>query len=107
MTPLVNRARLAFMRSVGVTELKNRLSYYLRLVRRGETIEVRDRSIPAAILTGLPVERAASPGLLDRLERDGIITAFRGKPYTDFLRRPAPVCRADAVQALVDERGDR
>jgi len=38
------------MKSVNVAELKNRLSAYLGLVRRGEEIVIRDRNLPVAKL---------------------------------------------------------
>lgn len=44
------------MIEVGVRELKNSLSRYLRRVRRGETLVVTDRGVPIArvIPTGVP-----------------------------------------------------
>lgn len=38
---------------VGVRELKQRLSEYLRLVEAGETIRVTDRGVPKAVITPL------------------------------------------------------
>lgn len=42
------------MRSVGVRELRQRASEYLRLVEAGETFEVTDRGRPVARLTPVP-----------------------------------------------------
>ncbi|MDQ5822100.1 MAG: type II toxin-antitoxin system prevent-host-death family antitoxin [Actinomycetota bacterium] len=39
---------------VGVRELRQNLSVYLRRVRRGETLEVTERGQPVARLTPLP-----------------------------------------------------
>jgi prevent-host-death family protein len=36
-----------------VTEVKNRLSYYLRLVKGGEEIEIVERKTPLARIVGL------------------------------------------------------
>jgi prevent-host-death family protein len=36
-----------------VTEIKNRLSYYLRLVKGGEEIEIVDRKTPLARIVGI------------------------------------------------------
>jgi prevent-host-death family protein len=36
------------MRTVNIGELKNQLSYYLRCVRNGEEIVIRDHSVPVA-----------------------------------------------------------
>jgi prevent-host-death family protein len=41
------------MRTVNVAELKNRLSAYLRRVRAGEEILIRDRNLPVAKLVPL------------------------------------------------------
>ncbi len=48
------------MRVVGVRELKNRLTHYLALTRRGVPIIVTDRNDPIAVLHGLDqVEKTA------------------------------------------------
>jgi antitoxin (DNA-binding transcriptional repressor) of toxin-antitoxin stability system len=39
------------MIQVSISEIKNRLSYYLRLVRGGEQIEILDRKTPLARLS--------------------------------------------------------
>jgi len=38
---------------VNVTEIKNRLSHYLRLVKGGEEIEIVDRNTPLARVVGI------------------------------------------------------
>ena len=49
------------MTTVGIRELRQRASELLRLVERGETIEITDRGRPVALLgpvsTGGPLER--------------------------------------------------
>lgn len=42
------------MTSVGIRELRQRASELLRLVRRGETVEITDRGEPVALLTPVP-----------------------------------------------------
>lgn len=42
------------MKSVGIRELRQRASEYLRLVEAGETFEVTDRGRPVARLTPVP-----------------------------------------------------
>lgn len=54
------------MTTVGVRELRQRASELLRLVEKGETIEITDRGRPVALLTPLP---DGSP--LDRLRASG------------------------------------
>ena len=56
------------MTSVGVRELRQRASELLRLVERGETIEITDRGRPVALLGPLP---GGSP--LDQLRASGEI----------------------------------
>ncbi|MBI3926341.1 MAG: type II toxin-antitoxin system Phd/YefM family antitoxin [Armatimonadetes bacterium] len=95
------------MKRVSVTELKNRLSYYLRFVKRGETVELLERDVPIARLTSVVGPGAGADARLLRLEQDGLIDACIGPPYAGFLEtRPVP-CQADAVRALVEERGER
>jgi antitoxin (DNA-binding transcriptional repressor) of toxin-antitoxin stability system len=96
------------MKSVNVAELKNRLSHYLRIVRRGEPILVRDRDRVIA-----RIEPAGGPGApagddderLADLEARGIVRRGRGKITADLLAR-RPKVRADVVGALLRERED-
>lgn len=56
------------MRSIGIRQLRQRASEYLRRVEAGETIEVTDRGRPIALLAPIP---EASP--LERLRVEGEI----------------------------------
>lgn len=57
------------MIEVGVRELKNSLSRYLRRVREGETVVVTDRGVPVArIIPG------RMPDLIARLMAEGRLT---------------------------------
>jgi prevent-host-death family protein len=94
------------MRQVTVTELKDRLSQYLRLVKAGESIEITERSVPIALLTRRE-PRSDRERELDQLVRDGLIVAGRRSPDVASLERPAVRCLDDVVAALVEERGDR
>ncbi len=70
------------MTTVGVRELRQRASELLRLVEKGETIEITDRGRPVALLGPLP---EASP--LERLRAAGEV-----QPATvDLDDLPAPV----------------
>jgi prevent-host-death family protein len=46
------------MRSIGVRELRQNASRYLREVRRGETVEVTDRGEPVARLVPIPEQES-------------------------------------------------
>ncbi len=62
------------MTSVGVRELRQRASELLRLVERGETVEITDRGRPVALLgpipDGTPLERMRAAGELDPATED-------------------------------------
>jgi hypothetical protein len=68
---------MADTRTVGVKELKNNLSAYLREVRRGTRLLVTDRDVVVAELHE-PGASYAAPGqrdpILDEWVRDGIVT---------------------------------
>jgi prevent-host-death family protein len=92
------------MKRVSVTDLKNRLSEFLRLVKAGETVEIMERNVPIARIEPL-AWRPTGDAQLDRLVRDGIVTP-PSKPWDDRLLALPPVpCRGDIVQALIEERG--
>ena len=56
------------MERVGVRELRQNLSVYLRRVRRGEALEVTERGRPVAVLQPL----AAPDDVFARLEARGV-----------------------------------
>jgi antitoxin (DNA-binding transcriptional repressor) of toxin-antitoxin stability system len=93
------------MKTVNISELKNRLSHYLRLVRRGEALLVcdRDRVIARIEPAGGSAVRGEDDEWLAQLERDGIIRRGKGKLSPAWMRQ-RPRVKADVVQALIDER---
>jgi prevent-host-death family protein len=62
------------MTSVGIRELRQRASELLRMVERGETIEITDRGRPVAVLgpvpTGSPIERLRRAGDIEPASAD-------------------------------------
>ena len=94
------------MKTVKIAELKNRLSYYLRRVRQGESILVSDRDRVIARIDRVSSD-AGPPGSdaewLDRLERRGAVRRGFGKPSRQWLAR-RPAVRVDVVAALLQER---
>ncbi len=97
------------MKTVGVRELKNRLSEYIRRVRSGEGVLVTDRGEVVAELTapGTTAEASVPPGLV-ALARRGSLTL--GAPGDAGLYRALPRKRRrgrSAAQLLAEERGDR
>jgi len=69
------------MTTIGVRELRQRASEFLRRVEAGETIEVTDRGRPVALLSPIP---EGSP--LDRLRAGGMM-----EPVTGDLEFPEPM----------------
>jgi prevent-host-death family protein len=60
---------------VGVRELRQNLSVYLRRVKRGEALEVMERGQVVAVL--VPLKGTATP--LERLTASGRVTASAGR----------------------------
>jgi prevent-host-death family protein len=98
------------MKTVGMRELKNRLSEYIRHVRAGEGVLVTDRGQVVAELTP-PGQGATDPsvpsGLLALSRRNLVVI---GAPRTGDLYPALPRARRrtrTARQLLHEERGDR
>ena len=65
--------------TVGVRELRARLSAYLRAVAQGKTVTIRDRRRqPVARL--VPVRRSADDEVLEQLAGRGVMQRGVGKP---------------------------
>ena len=96
------------MALVKISELKNRLSHYLRQVRRGESILVcdRDRVIARLEPAGGSTARGSDDARwLDDLERRGTIRrATSTLPRGWVARRPK--LRVDVVATLLAERDE-
>jgi prevent-host-death family protein len=90
------------MKTAAVTELKNRLSHYLRLVTRGETVTVLDRGKPIAQITPVP----AAEDDVRRLAAEGLVRLPVRPLPKDFWRRSLPRSAASVSEALIEDRGD-
>lgn len=86
-----------------VSEVKNRLSHYLRIVRRGETVVVVDRGRPVAQL--MPVRSADDE--LRALAAAGLVRLPVAALPRDFFKRPLPRPKVSVAAALAEEREDR
>jgi prevent-host-death family protein len=87
---------------VGIRELRQNLSVYLKRVAAGETLEVTERNRPVAILAPLP--EASTP--LGRLVATGRARA----PVGDLLELGAPNGEPASTrlsEALAEEQEDR
>ena len=96
------------MRAVGLKILKNKLSEYVRLAERGETVLVTDRDRVVAEI--VPPERTRSPLLADALlaeaVRQGWITPPAFTSSTPPPRNPVMKFR-ELKQELDEDRSER
>jgi prevent-host-death family protein len=88
------------MITVGIRELKNNLSYYLRGVKRGRPVTITERGQSVAIL--MPAETSADASLARELNRKGIGTWKGGKPRGGS--RSVVIKGKPVSQIVVDER---
>ncbi len=92
------------METATISQVKNRLSAYLRKVRAGQTVLILDRDEPIAMITA--VDSHDRPGdRLARLEKQGLVRRSTSNDPLAALR--APVSAGESVvQALLDDRRD-
>ena len=97
------------MKTVGVRELKNRLSEYLRHVRSGEGVLVTDRGEVVAELT-LPGQAATdpsvSPGLL-ALARKRLVTLGGQNDVSAYPALKRGLRTRRCAELLNEQRGGR
>jgi hypothetical protein len=99
------------MRTVGIRELKNKLSEYLRMVRDGQVVLVTDRGEVVAEIRApgtVAPEDIPYPGLWD-LARRGLVRI--GAPNDPDVYAPTPgfpgFPEGTAAALIDEERGDR
>jgi prevent-host-death family protein len=92
------------MHIVGVRELKNRLTHYLSLTRRGAPVIVTDRNEPIAVLHGLDqVEETA--GTEERLASLAHMKRLRmPTDHSPFLPVRRPRGGRKASDLIIEER---
>ena len=98
------------MITVGIRELKNRLSEYLRLVRAGELVQVTDRGTVVAEICGpgqsRDVQRVPA-GLLELARRRGVTLGLPNEPALYGIGK-RPLLRGTSARELLDEdRGEQ
>ncbi|HYG66838.1 MAG TPA: type II toxin-antitoxin system prevent-host-death family antitoxin [Anaeromyxobacteraceae bacterium] len=91
------------MEKATISELKNRLSAYLKKVRAGRSILIVDRDQPIAKLERIEAG-AEGDDRLARLERAGLVRRGSGRLDLAALRRAAPRSRTSVLDALVQDR---
>lgn len=101
------------MIQANISEVKNRLSYYLKLVRGGEQIEILDRKTPLARIvhvSGMLEKDERPPAWIQEARELGLITPPLKGPIDagDFAKGlvavPSAQKKPGVLQALLDER---
>ena len=96
------------MKAVGLKVLKNKLSEYVRLAERGETVLVTDRDRVVAEI--VPPERSRSPVLADALLAEAVRRGWITPPALPMSgpppRKPVMSFRK-LFREMEQDRGDR
>ena len=97
------------MKTVGLRELKNRLSEYVREVRSGEGVLVTDRGevVAELIPPGQGVGEGSVPSGLVALAKRGQLTLGAANDAALYPKLPNLLKRHRAAQLLDEERGVR
>jgi prevent-host-death family protein len=88
------------MVSVGVRELKGRLSQYLRRVKTGERLAITERGKTVAVLS--PPAESGADRRIAALLQDGLAQWDGGKPKG--AARPAQPRGAPVADAVIEDR---
>ena len=95
------------MKQVGLRELKNRLSEYVRLVRAGEHVQVTDRGqVVAELLPPAPHKGRDLAAGLAELERRGLLRPPTAEGRARYARLPRLLPTGTARRLLDEDRGE-
>ena len=97
------------MKSVGLRDLKNRLSEYVREVRSGEAVFVTDRGevVAELIPPGQGADGRGVPSALVALARRGQLTLGVSNNAAAYPKLPRLLKRSHAAELLDQERSAR
>ena len=101
---------MALMKEAKISEVKNQLSRYLALVRRGEVVRILDRDVPVAQLVPIvhaAPGRAAGPEALLDMERKGLVRRGSGQVDREILDADPPGKPSGVLAALLEDRDSR
>lgn len=98
------------MKEAQISEVKNHLSRYLALVRKGEVVRILDRGRPIAQI--VPITHAAQgtrvgTEALAEMERKGLIRRGSGRLDREIAESDPPGRPAGVLAALLEERDGR
>jgi prevent-host-death family protein len=98
----------AAMSTVGIKELKNRLTHYLRQAKMGEEIVVTERDRPIALIHRIDSARepASIEARLAKAASEGWLTLPRGSQKRARIRK-VKVRGASAAKTISEDREDR
>lgn len=88
------------MVAVGIRELKNRLSQYLKRVKTGERVVVTERGQPVAIIS--PPAVTPADQRIEGMLREGIARWGGGKPRG--APRPPRIKGPSVAEAVIEDR---
>ena len=88
------------MAAVGVRELKNRLSQYLKQVRAGEPLVVTERGTPIAVISSPHTPQVDRH--IEAMLREGRARWSGGKPRGS--KRPPKIKGPSVAQAVIEDR---
>ncbi len=94
------------MQLVGVRDLKDHLTHYLSLIKKGENVVVTDRGNPIAILHSLDqTEITASPEeKLATLAKRGMVRLPSGQKKFDLGTKAVPIQGKSLSEIVIEER---
>lgn len=101
--------QLRNMKSVGLRDLKNRLSEYVRDVQSGEAVLVTDRGevVAEIIPAGQGSDEGTVPSVLRSLARSGYLTLGVSNDPKVYPKLPRLLKRRRVLELLNEERGAR
>jgi prevent-host-death family protein len=90
-----------------ISQLKNKLSYYLKRVQNGEELEILDRDRPVARIVRISGrERKGAASRLKEMEKEGLVQLGTGELSRLLLTKP-PGKGARVLEAVLEDREDR
>lgn len=96
---------VAIMKTVGLKDLKNKLSEYVRLAQAGETVVVTDRGLAVAQIVPF---RSEPDSIIERGIREGWIRPAKRGPNWPPKPKPIPGLTLEQLMAELDrDREDR